>query len=322
MEKGKKPLGTNDVEIEISHCGICGSDLHTIDSGWGPAQYPVVAGHEIIGTITAIGPSVTNLKIGDRVGVGAQVGACLTPGCKQCLKGANNLCPQRVMTYNHRWPDNEKTYGGYAEAIRIQSDYAIKVPENLPSEYAAPLMCAGATVFSPMVRYNIKKGDAVGIVGIGGLGHLALQFANKLGAEVYALSRSDNKKEECLSLGATHFVNTLNPKEVNSLKDILDYLIVTGSADNTPWDEYASLVQAEGKIILLAIPELPVQIYAGSIVMKSITLTGSAIASIQEMKNTLEFAAKHKIYPLVQEFPMIQLNKEFSMLEMEKLDIE
>jgi alcohol dehydrogenase (NADP+) len=304
-----RPLGENDVEIKISHCSICGSDIHTLDSGWGQTQYPVVAGHEIVGTITATGLSVTNLKIGDRVGVGAQVGACFASDCKKCLKRSDNLCPKRVFTYNDRWFDNEKTYGGYAEAIRIQSDYAIKVPDCLPSEYAAPLMCAGATVFSPMVKHNIKSGDAVGIVGIGGLGHLALQFANKLGAEVYALSRLDSKKDECLSLGATHFVNTSNPKEISSLKGKLDYLIVTSNADNTPWDEYASFVQAEGKIILLAVPEIAIQINAGSLVMKAIALVGSAIGSTHEMKATLEFAAKHKIYPLIQEFPITQLNE-------------
>ncbi|MDR2993071.1 MAG: NAD(P)-dependent alcohol dehydrogenase [Bacillus cereus] len=304
-----RPLGENDVEIEISHCGICGSDLHTMDSGWGPSQYPVVPGHEIIGTISATGSKVTNLKIGDRVGVGAQVGACLRSDCKQCPKGIDNLCSQRVLTYNDRWSDNEKTYGGYAEAVRVQSNYAIKIPEDLPSEYAAPLMCAGVTVFAPMAKYNIKKGDNVGVIGIGGLGHLALQFANKLGAEVYALSRSDNKKEECISLGATHFVNTSNPEEVNGLKDKLDYLIVTSNADNSPWDEYANFIQAEGKIILLAVPETPIKINAGSLIMKAIALTGSAIGSIHELEHTLEFAAKHKVYPLIQEFPMSQVNE-------------
>ncbi|KXN72073.1 putative mannitol dehydrogenase [Conidiobolus coronatus NRRL 28638] len=321
-----RPLGENDVEIEISHCGICGSDLHTMDSGWGPSQYPVVPGHEIIGTITATGSRVTNLKIGDRVGVGAQVGACLRSDCKQCPKGIDNLCsqrescefcgskkdvfcPERVMTYNDKWADNEKSYGGYAEAIRLNSRLVFHIPESLPSEYAAPLMCAGVSVFAPMIRYGVQPGDAVGITGIGGLGHLALQYASKLGAEVYALSRSEDKRQEALDLGANQYVNTSDPEQIKDLKNKLKFLIVANNNANVPWDLYINFIKIEGRMIILGVPENSSNIYTGAIVRKSISISGSFVGSIHEIQQTLEFSAKHNIRPLINEFSMSQVNE-------------
>jgi D-arabinose 1-dehydrogenase-like Zn-dependent alcohol dehydrogenase len=160
-----------------------------------------------------------------------------------------------------------------------------------------------------MLKHKIQPGDAVGVIGIGGLGHLALQFASKLGAEVYALSRSETKKQECLDLGATHYVNISDPEQVKNLQNKLKFLIVTNNADNAPWDQYASFIQIEGKIILLAVPETPISISAGSIVSKAISITGSLIGSIHEVQQTLDFAAKHNIRPLINEFPMTQVNE-------------
>ncbi|KXN72072.1 putative mannitol dehydrogenase [Conidiobolus coronatus NRRL 28638] len=313
-----RPLGEEDVEVQISHCGICGSDIHTMDSGWGPSDYPVVTGHEIVGTVTAagskvsnvkVGDRVSNVKVGDRVGVGCVVSACLQDDCEFCVDKKDIFCPKRVFTYGDKWSENEKTYGGYAEAIRLKSHLAFPIPETLPSEYAAPLMCAGVTVFAPMLRHGVQPGDAVGIIGIGGLGHLALQYASKLGAEVYALSRSEAKRQEALDLGATHYVNTSDPEQVKDLQNKLKFLIVTNNTANAPWDLYTSFIKIEGRMILLGIPETPSTISTGAIVRKAISITGSLIGSIHEVQQTLDFAAKHNIKPLINEFPMSRVNE-------------
>jgi D-arabinose 1-dehydrogenase-like Zn-dependent alcohol dehydrogenase len=304
-----RPLSEDDVEVQISHCGICYSDIHVINSEWGPSNYPVVTGHEIVGTVTAAGPKVSNFKVGDRVGVGCLVNACLKNSCEFCASKKDVFCPERVMTYNDKWADNEKSYGGYAEAIRLNSRLVFNIPEALPSEYAAPLMCAGVSVFAPMLRYGVQPGDTVGITGIGGLGHLALQYANKLGAEVYALSRSEEKRQECLDLGATHYVNTSDPEQVKDLKNKLKFLIVANNNANVPWDLYVNLIKIEGRMVVLGVPEASSAIYTGDIVRKSISITGSFVGSIHEIQQTLEFSAKHSIHPLINEFSMSQVNE-------------
>lgn len=189
FEYEPRPLGPRDVEIKIHCCGICHSDIHTIDSGWGPTMYPAVVGHEIIGTVTAKGNQVKNLALGDRVGVGAACWACLDyDKCLECKEGFDQICSQRVFTYNQKYPDGGMAYGGYAQNIRVQEEWAVKVPASFSDEEAAPLMCAGVTVFAPLQRFKIGPGMKVGIVGIGGLGHLALQFAAKMGKSLIVIT--------------------------------------------------------------------------------------------------------------------------------------
>uniref|UniRef100_H3H7E8 Enoyl reductase (ER) domain-containing protein n=2 Tax=Phytophthora ramorum TaxID=164328 RepID=H3H7E8_PHYRM len=212
-----RPLGDADVEIKISHCGICGSDVHTLDSVWGPSTYPSVAGHEIIGEVTAAGPSVKNLAVGDRVGVGAQAWACLNrdpnDNCRECADGQDALCDGIVWTTAGAYKDGARSLGGFADYIRVDSNYAFKIPDVIPSDVAAPLLCAGATVFTPLSQEGVKAGDRVGVIGIGGLGHVAIQFIRALGATPVAFSRSANKEKEIRSLGAEEFYN-LNPDEL------------------------------------------------------------------------------------------------------------
>ncbi|KAI9291342.1 GroES-like protein [Neoconidiobolus thromboides FSU 785] len=304
------PLQPNDIEIKISHCGICGSDIHTLDSGWGPTNYPVIVGHEIVGEITAVGPEVKGFKVGDRVGVGAQCAACMKETCKACKVKREAHCPKIAGTYNSkRSIDGSKTYGGYAEAIRVQQDFAFHIPEGIPSDKAAPLLCAGTTVFTPMLRHGFKKGDRVGVIGIGGLGHLAIQFANKLGCEVYALSHSHSKEEDAKKMGAVHFIAYSNEEESKKIKNTLDFLIVTSNSKDAQWNLFASWMDFDGKIIVLAVPEADILISPFALIMNNVSVTGSSIGSPYEIKKMLEFAAEHKVYPWIESYPMDKCNE-------------
>ncbi|ORX88934.1 mannitol dehydrogenase putative [Basidiobolus meristosporus CBS 931.73] len=304
-----RPLGEDDVEIAISHCGICGSDIHTLDSGWGATKYPVVVGHEIIGKVVDKGPRVSGLEIGDRVGVGPQVFACLKSDCKACSTGNDATCTKYVGAYNGTYADGAKSYGGYSKGVRVLSHYAFKIPDVIDSAEAAPILCAGVTVFTPMRRHGVKEGHRVGVVGIGGLGHLALQYAKALGAEVTAISTSTNKKAEAHKLGATHFVNLRDDADMKAASRSLDYLFITSNATDAPYDKYASLLDVFGKIILLAAPEDNIKISPFSLIPKNITLAGSIIGSIEDQKATLEFSAKHNIRPIIEKLPMEKVNE-------------
>ncbi|KAJ3328174.1 hypothetical protein HDU76_010462 [Blyttiomyces sp. JEL0837] len=309
-----RPLGEKDVEITISHCGICGSDIHTLDSGWGPSNYTpgLTVGHEIVGTVSAVGAAVTQHKIGDRVGVGAQVWGCLE--CNTCSKGHNNFCSRGVFTYNAKYEDGADAHGGYASHVRVQEDWAFTLPENLSNEVAAPLLCAGVTVFAPLRRYVTKPGMKVGVAGIGGLGHLALQFANALKAEVVAISHSPNKKEEAATLGATDFVVLENEEDYKRTVGTIDVLIVTSFHAHESLDKIMSLVAPWGQAVMLAIPEAPLQVHAFSLIMGSKGLVGSLIGSTSEVKDMLSFAAEHNVKPWIQVHPMEQVNDAIALV--------
>ena len=285
------------------------SDIHTLDSGWGPTTYPVVVGHEIVGTVTAVGPSVSQYKVGDRVGVGAQVWSCQKfDACSDCQLQQDALCPHRVFTYNSKYSDGQQSYGGYAEAVRVSEKYAFKIPENLPSDVCAPLLCAGVTVFNPLKQQGVKPGSKVGVVGIGGLGHLAIQFAAKMGAQVVAVSHSANKKAECQQLGSSGFVLISDKNSVKAAVQSLDVLLVTSNHTGQPWDVYLSLLKNRGVCVLLAVPEEPLEIGAGSLIMRELTLTGSLIGSRKVVQEMLEFAAKHEVRPWIEKVPMEEVN--------------
>ncbi|KAJ3117432.1 hypothetical protein HDU96_006813 [Phlyctochytrium bullatum] len=297
-----RPLGAKDVEIEISHCGICGSDIHTLDSGWGPTNYPCVVGHEIIGTVTTAGPSVKTLKVGDRVGVGAQVWSCLD--CSRCHAGHDNFCTRKVFTYNSKYADGVQAQGGYASHIRVQEEWAVKVPDALPSHVAAPLLCAGVTVFSPIKRYVTRPGMRVGVVGIGGLGHLAIQFAAKLGARVVALSHSPSKKELCKELGAEDFVVLEDAGDYARVKETLDVLLISSFYAHENLDNLLATLAPFGTAVLVAVPEEPLGLKAFSVISGNRSLAGSLIGNVKELAETLAFAAEHDVRPMVEVMPM------------------
>ncbi|KAJ2777052.1 hypothetical protein GGI15_004638 [Coemansia interrupta] len=304
-----RPLGRDDVEIAIEHCGICGTDIHNMRGEWGGATYPIVVGHEIIGRIITKGEDVTGFNEGDRVGVGAQVFSCFESDCDACSTGQNPHCPHKVFTYNDRYADGEQAQGGYAEAIRVDHRYAFKIPDSIESEYAAPLLCAGATVFAPMLQKGIKKGDRVGVVGIGGLGHLAIQFAHGLGAEVTVYSHSADKRQQSVNLGASVFVNTSDEGEVAANRYKLDYLFVTANSDPERYNEFFSWMKYGGQIILLAVPQGQMKIAPAEIVFRNIGISGSLIGGRDEVQKTLDFAAEHNIRPIIECFPISKINE-------------
>ncbi|KAJ1812018.1 hypothetical protein LPJ56_004065 [Coemansia sp. RSA 2599] len=304
-----RPLGEHDVEIKIEYSGICGSDLHTLKEEWGPTYFPAIVGHEIVGKVITKGEKVTHLKEGDLVGVGAQVLACLKDSCHACSNDLDPHCDKSVFTYNAKYADGAQAQGGYADAVRVDASYALKMPEKIDPVHAAPLMCAGVTVFAPMLRKGVKKGDRVGVIGIGGLGHLAIQFAHGLGAEVTAYSHSPDKREQCLKLGASHFVNTSDKKQVEENRHKLDYLFITSNSKSNQYNEFISWMDFEGQIVLLAIPEGHMQFMPFEFIKSEVAITGSLIGGVNVLRKTLDFAAKHGIRPIIEKYPIDKVNE-------------
>ncbi|KAJ1662266.1 hypothetical protein IW140_005946 [Coemansia sp. RSA 1813] len=304
-----RPLGEHDVEIKINYNGICGSDIHTLKNDWGNTNYPIVVGHEIVGKVITVGDKVTAFKEGDIVGVGGQIHACLKSDCKACSRELDPHCPENMFVFNATYPDGTPTQGGFAEAVRVEDNYVHKIPASIDPVYAPPLMCAGLTVYTPMVRKGVKKGDRVGIVGIGGLGHLAIQFAKALGAEVIALSHSSNKREQSLALGASKFVDISNKEEVDSVRHSLNHLFVTSSAESNQYNEFISWMDFEGQIVLLALPKGTMSFHPGEFIQTEVSITGSLIGGRKAMSEMLEFAAKHNIRPMIERFPLSKVNE-------------
>ncbi|CAO3640809.1 unnamed protein product [Cunninghamella echinulata] len=294
----------DDVEMDISHCGICGSDIHTIDSGWAPADYPCVVGHEIVGVCTRVGANVTRFKVGDRIGVGAQSASC--GECKQCENDHENICSTWVGTYNSHWKNGDKTYGGYADKWRGNHHFVFKIPEKMTNEIAATFLCAGVTTYAPLKRYNVQPGDRVGVIGIGGLGHFAVMWAKALGAsEVVALSHSDKKRQDAEQLGATKYINTSNKEEMDTIKGTLTHIICCSYHTPFDWASYLSLLDAEGTFILVAVPEEPLSgIPPGFLVRKQLKLVASLIGSPKDIEDTLQFAQEHQVQPWLNKYKM------------------
>ncbi|KAF1323650.1 Mannitol dehydrogenase, partial [Globisporangium splendens] len=313
-----RPLGAGDVEIKISHCGICSSDLHMLDGGWGPAPFPCVAGHEIIGEVTVVGSEVKHLVVGDRVGVGGQAWACLNKDkerpCAECADGADAYCSRSVWTITLNYEDGSPSYGGYADYIRVLADYAFKIPDKIPSDVAAPLLCAGATVFTPLKTYNVKPGDRVGVIGIGGLGHIAIQFIRALGATPIAFSRSANKEKEIRGLGAEEFYNLSDPEQAQKAASSVNVLLITADATNMPYNTYLQLVRSRGTVVMLGIPNDSVTFAPFFLVPRGVRFVGSAIGSIQDIKDMLKVASEKNVRPIIQKVPMAKVNEGLQMV--------
>ncbi|KAJ2778317.1 hypothetical protein H4R18_004680 [Coemansia javaensis] len=310
-----RPLGDNDVEIKIEYSGICGSDLHTIKGEWGPPQLPAIVGHEIVGRVVAKGDGVAGLAEGDLVGVGAQVYACLKDSCETCSRGLDPHCPDMVFTYNDNYADGKQAQGGYSEAVRVDANYTFKIPAAIDPVHAPPLMCAGVTVFCPMLKHDIKQGDRVGIVGIGGLGHLAIQFASALGAHVTAFSHSPNKREECMALGATAFVDTSDEKQVEGARQSLTHLFVASNAPANQYNEFIKWMKIGGAIVMLAVPPGKMSFSASEFTGSEVSLSGSLVGGVKTLRKTLDFAAEHGIKPIIERFPMDQVNEALARVD-------
>ena len=291
-------LGPQDVEIRISHCGICHSDLHLIDDDWGESRYPLVPGHEIVGIATRLGAAVSHLRAGQRVGVGWQRSSC--GECEYCRRGDENLCARSEATcVGH--------HGGFAAAIVTDSRFAFPIPEALESASAAPLLCAGVTVFSPLRRHGVGPGMRVGIVGIGGLGHLAVQFAAKLGASVTALSSTAAKAEDARRLGAAEFLATSDAGGMRKAKRSLDYILSTVNVD-LPWGEYLKLLRPNGTLCFVGAAPGNLGIRPGQLIGGQKTLTGSSIGGRAMMADMLSFAAERQVRPYIEARPMAEVN--------------
>ncbi|KAJ3176381.1 hypothetical protein HDU87_005249 [Geranomyces variabilis] len=302
----------DDVDIKITHCGICASDLHTLRSGWGATDYPAVVGHEIVGTVVRVGKNVKSLKAGDRVGVGAQSGSCLN--CEYCHQGKEPYCNGgQIGTYNGRWKDNSKSYGGYADYARVPAHFAFAIPEGVPSEVAAPLMCGGATLYSPLKQLEAGPGKRIGIVGIGGLGHFGLLFAKALGADPVAISHSHGKEEDAKKMGAVQFIATADEGYEKKSRRTLDGIVCTINDEKALEEslpKFATLLKPGGKIILVGLPERPLEGFKITpLVMNNVFIGGSAIAGSKEIPEMLKLVDKVALKAWVVLRPMEDANK-------------
>ena len=291
-------LGLNEVEIAITHCGICHSDLHLIANDWGISQYPFIPGHEIIGTVTAVGAEVRSLEACQRVGLGWQSNSCGV--CEWCSRGMENLCTASEGTCVRR-------HGGYADRVRANARFVIPIPEALESEHAAPLLCGGITVYNPLRTHGVNPSSRVGIVGIGGLGHLAIQFARAFGAEVTAFSTSVEKEEEARALGAHNFVNNLDLKAMKEMAGSMDFILSTANA-NQEWGVYVQALRPTGTLCIVGVPPSPVSVQAFPLISGQRAISGNPTGSPYRLKEMLDVAARHGVKATTECFPMAQAN--------------
>jgi len=304
-----KPVLTDgEVEIEVSHCGICHSDIHLIDDDWKMSRYPLVPGHEVVGTVRETGPGVTSLKAGDRVGVGWQSASCGT--CEWCASGQDQLCSKARPTCVGR-------PGGFADRLILSERFAFKLPAQLESEQAAPLMCAGITVFSPFRLYQVQPGMKVGVLGIGGLGHLAVQFSRKMGFETTAISGSPDKEQEAMELGAHQFIATSDPAALRSKTNSFDFILSTVSA-SLDWNPYVSMLRPNGKLCFVGATGGSISIPTGVLLSKQKSICGSNIGGTKMMKEMLEFAAGHGVKAKTEVLPMAEVNSAVSKVRENK----
>jgi uncharacterized zinc-type alcohol dehydrogenase-like protein len=292
-------LKAEEIEVKISHCGVCHSDVHLIDNDWGFSKYPFIPGHEIVGTVTQVGSEVSALAVGERVGIGWQADSCGI--CEWCRKGEEHLCAQSQPTCVGR-------NGGYADAIRVNWRFAVKVPEALESENVAPLLCGGITVYSPLRNLGVRPSSRVGVVGIGGLGHMGLQFARAFGAEVTAFSTSKDKEEEARKLGAHHFVHTRETNAMKKLVGSFDVIVSTVNADQD-WGGYVNALRPKGTLCLVGVPPSPVALQAFALVGGQKAIAGSPTGSPQDLAEMLDVAARHQVKAVTERFPMAKANE-------------
>ena len=302
-------LGPLEVEINITHCGICHSDLHLISNDWGISQYPFIPGHEIIGTVNAVGSGVHSLKAGQRVGLGWQANSC--GECEWCTQGMENLCPTAEATCVRR-------HGGYASRVRANVRFVVPIPDAIESEHAAPLLCGGITVYNPLRSHGVNPSSRVGVIGIGGLGHLAIQFARVFGAEVTAFSTSSSKEAEARTLGAHRFVNTRETRALKEVTGSMDFIVSTVNADQD-WGIYVQALRPTGTLCLVGVPPSPVTIQAFPLIAGIRSLTGSPIGSPARIREMLDVAARHGVKAQTERFPMAKANEAIEKVKKNKV---
>ncbi|KAI0024051.1 GroES-like protein [Xylariomycetidae sp. FL0641] len=304
-----KVFGDNDIDIKIECCGVCGSDVHTVTGGWGDAPTPLAVGHEVVGKAIKVGNKVKDVKVGDRVGVGAQVWSCLK--CQQCKNDDENYCPHMVDTYGAPYPkeaDPNETIsqGGFSSHIRVHEYFVFPIPDAIPSHLAAPMMCAGLTTWSPLVRAGVGPGQKVAIVGMGGLGHFAVMWAAALGAEVTVISHSPDKKDDAMKLGAKHFVCSEDQDWAKPLAFTFDFALNAADATNTfNISDYLSILKVGRRFHQCGLPDEPLPaLKAQQFMSNNASIGASHIGNRPECLNMLKLAAEKKLNPIVQTMPV------------------
>ena len=305
----RREVGPRDVAIDIAYAGVCHSDIHTVRDEWGAANYPLVPGHEITGTVTAVGAEVDRFSVGDRAGVGVLVDSCRE--CAACREGEENYCEQGMTgTYNAVLPSGEVTQGGYSTAIVTDEHFVHAIPDALGLDVAAPLLCAGITTYSPLRHWGAGPGSQVAVIGLGGLGHLGVKFAAALGAEVTVLSQSLSKQDDGLRMGAQHYYATSDDATFDANEQRFDLVINTVSA-NLDLDRYLGMVRRNGTFVEVGLPENPLTVKAGNLLYPRVSLSGSMIGGIPQTQEMLEFAAEHGIAAEIETIPASAINEAY-----------
>ncbi|KAK4490413.1 hypothetical protein RD792_001090 [Penstemon davidsonii] len=303
----RRATGERDVQFKVLYCGICHSDLHMSKNEWGFTQYPIVPGHEIVGVVTEVGSKVEKYKIGDKVGVGILVGSC--GQCDQCSIDLENYCPKQIWSSNSTYHDGTILYGGFSDIMVADESFIIRWPENLPQNVGAPLLCAGITMYSPLRYFGLDKpGLNVGIVGLGGLGHVGVKFAKAFGAKVTIISTSSSKKKEAIEhFGADEFLVSSDPEQMQAAASTLDGIIDTVSAVH-PLGPLLSLLKPHSKLIIVGNPGKPLEVPIFPILSGRKAVVGSVIGGIKETQEMIDFAAKHNVFPDVEMIPLDYVN--------------
>ncbi len=310
MDIERRDPGENDVKIDITYCGVCHSDIHTVNNDWKNSVYPVVPGHEIIGRVVATGDKVTNFKEGDLVGVGCLVDSCHS--CDACQEDLEQFCEKgATFTYNSKdkYSDNQ-TYGGYSTSIVVDKEFVLRIPENIDEKAAAPLLCAGITTWSPLRHWNVKEGDKVGIVGLGGLGHMGVKFANALGAQVVMITTSPSKAEDAKDLGAHEVLISKNGEDMKKHANSFDFILNTIPVGHD-LNPYISLLKRDATMVLVGAVEPLDPFHGGGIIMGRKRIAGSLIGGIKETQEMLDFCGEHNIVSDIEVINMEDINKAY-----------
>jgi alcohol dehydrogenase (NADP+) len=307
-----KPLAKHDLDFVVTYTGVCASDQHQIDNDWGIAQYPLVPGHEVVGHVINVGPEVKDFKVGDVVGLGPTCTSCQE--CEFCKEGLQNCCPKSGFTYGtaHDELGSHRHYGGFGSYVRTDSRWVFHIPKEIEEQYAGPLMCGGLTVSAPLFEFvngTDASGKRIGVVGIGGLGHMAVQFAAKMGAEVYAISRTDDKREFAAQLGAKGYIATNNKEDVKKYDNYFHYLLICTSGGSFNIADYTSFLRPYGVMHFVGVPNESLSMHVFSLLVKRLSISASPSGSPGQMVQMLNFAAKHNIRPIIEVFPHSKANE-------------
>jgi uncharacterized zinc-type alcohol dehydrogenase-like protein len=303
----------NDVQIDILYCGVCHSDLHTVRNEWGGTKYPVVPGHEIVGRVSAVGDKVTAFKVGDLAGIGCMVDSCRE--CQSCKDGLEQYCENGMVgTYNGKERDGSGyTFGGYSKQIVANEDFILHISDKQPLEGIAPLLCAGITTYSPLKHWNVGKGDKVGVVGLGGLGHMAVKLAASMGAEVTMLSHSPSKEADAKKLGAHKFVLTSDEAQKKSVAKYFDFILNTVSADHD-YNEYLGMLNTDGTMVCVGAPPTPAKIPAFNLIGGRKSIAGSLIGGVAETQEMLDYCAANNIVSDVEVIKISEINEAYERM--------